>query len=142
MKRPERMSRISNPRIPIIPVHVPPKNLRQRSGGRSNNSPCRSIDKHLQRQRGAYHLPPPTSLITQLSNPSPPENLRLLQLLDSVVLLHLTRFSLPIAQNENLSIPPGHLKLGHENVRVFQIGLRGTAFPNRRETPPAACSVA
>src|SRR5881398_2111349 len=104
MKRPERMSRISNPRIPIVPVHVPTKNLRQRSGGRSNNSPCRSIDKHLQRQRGAYHLSPPTPLITQLSNPRPPEHLRLLQLHNGVVLLHLPRFSFPVAQHEYLSI--------------------------------------
>src|SRR5437867_13247232 len=111
MKRPERMSRVSNPRIPIVPVHVPPKNLRQRSGGRSNNSPCRTIDKHLQPQRRAYHLPPPTSIITQLSNPNPPENLHILQLLDKVVLLHLTRFIPPISQNSNPSILPGPFKL-------------------------------
>src|SRR5438034_1008830 len=135
MKGPERMSRVSNPRIPIVPVHVPPKNLRQRSGGRSNNSPCRSIDKHLQRQRGAHHLPPPTSLITQLSNTS--QNPVYFRGSRPCIARVRTRHEIRGYYSGTI-----YLELGHENVRVFQIGLRGTAFPNRGETPPAACSVA
>src|SRR5207302_7956050 len=111
MKSPERVGRVSDPRITIVPVFVFAERLRQRGGGCGDYGSRRGIDKHLQGECGSYDLSTPSTPVQKLSDPGSPEDLRLTQSLSSLVLLHLTGLSLPIAQDECFSIAPRHFKL-------------------------------